>query len=63
MLYEYICPDCNKRFERILPVDRRDEAICPACGKPAKRQLPTGTWHVWVGPPEWASAWKAGKVF
>ncbi len=63
MLYEFSCPK-KHTFEKLLPVYRRDEPQkCPTCGEEAKRQFATGTRHIWVGPPEWASAWKAGKVF
>ena len=62
MLYEFVC--LNKHhFDKILPVDRRNEdTVCPICDEKAVRNLlATGTSHKWVGPPEWASAWKQGK--
>lgn len=61
MLYEYKCSDCGDKFERLLSVDKRDSAICPKCGKKAQRLFATGTHHVWVGPPDYASSWKHGQ--
>jgi putative FmdB family regulatory protein len=60
-LYEFEC--CGEKFERLLTVAQRDEAVCSKCGRKAKRLFATGTHHVWVGPPEWAYAWKQGKIF
>ena len=60
MIYEY--EHCGEKFEKIIPIDRRDEVDCPKCGKKAERLFPTGTRHVWVGPPEWANAWKHGQT-
>lgn len=61
MQYEYEC--CGQRFTRLLPISERDNAKCSKCGKPAKRLIAAGVRHEWVGPPEWASAWKAGNKF
>lgn len=60
MLYEY--EHCGEKFEKILPIAERDNVDCPKCGQKAKRLFPTGTHHVWVGPPEWAYAWQHGEV-
>jgi len=31
-LYEYFCPDCQKRFELLRSVSQADsEAVCPTC--------------------------------
>jgi putative FmdB family regulatory protein len=62
MIYEFEC-ECGNKFEKLLPVYRRDEGDCPKCGKRAKRLFSMGTHYVWVGPPEWADAWKQGKRF
>ena len=41
-IYEYICPECKTRFEKLRPLSQADqEAECPECGKPARRQLST----------------------
>lgn len=60
-LYDYKC-ECGEKFDKILPIDKRDEGICPKCGKKCKHII-TPVRHVWVGPPEWASSWQQGKVF
>lgn len=59
MIYEY--EHCGERFEELRPIAERDNVNCPKCGEKAKRILATGTRHVWVGPPEWANAWKHGE--
>ena len=41
-LYEYKCkcPECFKRFERVLPLAEYDKIqSCPECGQPALKQL------------------------
>lgn len=37
--YEYRCSSCGKLFDKMLPVDRRNEALpCPDCGGKAARK-------------------------
>jgi len=31
-LYEFVCRQCNKDFETIVPASRRDAVACPDCG-------------------------------
>jgi len=38
-LYEYKCPSCGTRFERIQKFSDPPEASCPNCQAPAQRQL------------------------
>jgi putative FmdB family regulatory protein len=38
-LYEYECPSCGTRFERIQKFSDPPEASCPNCQAPAQRQL------------------------
>jgi len=39
-LYEYGCPRCQQRFERLRPLARADEAAnCPECGATAYRLI------------------------
>jgi putative FmdB family regulatory protein len=39
-IYEYDCPACHNRFEKLMPFSRSEEdAECPKCKKPAKRAL------------------------
>ena len=41
-IYEYVCPDCELKFERLRPLARAGEgAECPRCHKPAERVLST----------------------
>jgi putative FmdB family regulatory protein len=41
-IYEYICPECNTKFEQLRPLSQSDQpAECPKCKKPARRQLST----------------------
>lgn len=37
-IFEFVCPACGKRFERILK-QAADSAACPACGTVAARQV------------------------
>ncbi len=60
MLYEYSC--CGMKFERLISIEMRDQVACLKCGKKAKRIMGNSR-HVWVGPPEWAYAWKQGNKF
>ncbi|NLV74390.1 MAG: zinc ribbon domain-containing protein [Chloroflexi bacterium] len=40
-LYEYYCPKCKLRFERLLKVSAADEICvpCPECETPAERAI------------------------
>ena len=39
-LYEYTCPDCGLKFEKMRPIScAAEDAPCPRCQKPAKRVL------------------------
>lgn len=37
-IYEYLCADCDHRFEMIRPISKASmETPCPKCGRPARR--------------------------
>jgi len=37
-IYEYVCSDCNLKFERLRPLSQASEGVsCPRCQKKAKR--------------------------
>jgi putative FmdB family regulatory protein len=38
-LYEYGCPSCDARFDRLVSMAEADDANCPRCGAHAKRLL------------------------
>ncbi|MFC1988716.1 FmdB family zinc ribbon protein [Chloroflexota bacterium] len=39
-IYEYICRDCDSKFEKLRPVSQSSEkASCPVCQKEAERVL------------------------
>jgi putative FmdB family regulatory protein len=41
-IYEYVCPECNNRFEQMRPLSHSDKAVeCPKCHKPARRKMST----------------------
>lgn len=41
-IYEYVCSDCDLKFELIRPLSRADEgAPCPHCQNTAQRVLST----------------------
>lgn len=35
-IYEYDCPQCNKKFEEIKGIDDRIFALCPECDSSCK---------------------------
>ena len=37
-IYEYVCPECRLRFERLQPVGT-SHAECPECGLPSQKAL------------------------
>lgn len=38
-LYEYICQQCQKRFDALRPMSKADDAIaCPHCGSTETRR-------------------------
>jgi putative FmdB family regulatory protein len=34
-LYEYLCSDCGKRFEKLQKTEEKVKVECPACGSDA----------------------------
>lgn len=41
-IYEYLCPSCNLKFERMRPLSQSDAgASCPACQGAAQRTVST----------------------
>ena len=39
-IYEYVCHDCDSRFEKLRPVSQSNEpAPCPKCAHDAERVL------------------------
>ncbi|MBM3142710.1 MAG: zinc ribbon domain-containing protein [Chloroflexi bacterium] len=39
-IYEYMCPECNCKFELLRSISKANEdASCPRCQHPAKRVL------------------------
>ena len=48
-VYEYRCPACDDRFERLAPMVERDAQVpCPVCGRKTSRQI---TAFALVGSP------------
>jgi putative FmdB family regulatory protein len=41
-IYEYVCPDCNLKFELLRPLSEASQvAACPRCQNKAKRVFST----------------------
>ena len=41
-LYEYICRECDSKFEQLRPLSQAEnEACCPKCQKTARRVMST----------------------
>ncbi len=39
-LYEYVCPECGARFDRLVrSSSNADEATCPTCGSPTATRV------------------------
>jgi len=38
-LYEYLCPKCGRRFEKIEKANASTKKKCPRCGATAEREL------------------------
>ena len=38
-LYEYVCPDCDVKFEKLRPMSDGQAAPCPTCGTDSDRVL------------------------
>ncbi|MBI2873335.1 MAG: zinc ribbon domain-containing protein [Chloroflexi bacterium] len=38
-LYEYVCPTCHAKFERLRPMGQGESSPCPDCGTMAGRVL------------------------
>jgi len=41
-IYEYVCAECNTKFEQLRPLSKSDQpADCPKCHKPTQRKMST----------------------
>ena len=41
-IYEYLCSECDARFEQMRPLSQAGQAAeCPKCHQPARRKLST----------------------
>jgi putative FmdB family regulatory protein len=38
-LYEYHCPTCRNKFEKLQPMSSSSDADCPVCEQPARRAI------------------------
>jgi putative FmdB family regulatory protein len=38
-LYEYHCPTCRNKFEKLQPMSSAAAADCPVCEQPARRAI------------------------
>ena len=38
-LYEYVCDECDHRFELIRSASDTEEVTCPECGAPARKLI------------------------
>ena len=47
--YEYKCPKCGTRFERVQKITARPGAPCPKCGTKAERLISGGHGLVFKG--------------
>jgi len=47
--YEYKCPKCGTRFERLQKISAPPGAKCPKCGSKAERLISGGTGIVFKG--------------
>ncbi len=63
-LYEYLCPECNERFDELKKVDDRKTHPCPQCGTTAAQQLTTANFDYRMGvSKDFPSAYaKWGKI-
>lgn len=38
-IYEYRCPDCGERFEKLMRMGAAERPPCPSCGKTGAHRL------------------------
>ena len=38
-IYEYVCGNCQHRFEKLQSMSFSGEVVCPECGESAKRAI------------------------
>ena len=48
-LYEYVCPECNLKFEEFKSMRYRRISLCPECGHRANI-TPSKFTHHWLNP-------------
>lgn len=47
--YDYICTDCNYKFEHFQSMNDEPIRICPNCGKTVRRLISGGTGLIFKG--------------
>lgn len=47
--YEYECPACGCRFEKLEPITAEPQAKCPECGARCRRLVSAGTGVIYKG--------------
>jgi len=47
--YEYECPKCGCRFEKLESITAKPKAKCPECGARCKRLISAGTGIIFKG--------------
>ena len=52
MLYTYRCPECNKTFEEMKPIDKRYYAYCPRCETKSPKII-SATCEKVIWQPRW----------
>lgn len=48
-IYEYVCPEGHKRFEKLSSMDKGERARCPTCGESSHRAISMFSARVAVG--------------
>ena len=58
-LYEYCCPDCGEKFEKLIQFRDSEESVCPKCS--AKSPKVPSTFEIrgffrWYKPSDYGKA-------
>lgn len=59
--YEYKCPACRHRFEKLQPITAKPSTPCPRCKKAAKRLISLGAGFLFKGSGFYATDYRSSS--
>lgn len=52
-IFEFLCPDCNEKFEEFIRTKGEPQSLCPKCHKKSQRIFSPCSLNFAAWIPEW----------